>query len=67
MLNFVFNIEKEWYLLHNSPGCLTFKKSIIMQLKFFINIISIAFLTVMPIGLILFITRFIFDLSLKGN
>lgn len=40
MFNLVFNVENEFNCLLFKPGALTFKQSVLFQIKIFINLFS---------------------------
>ena len=48
MFNLIFNVEYEFYCLYFKPGALSFKQSVLFQLKIFINFFAIFLLLSIP-------------------
>ena len=59
MFNLIFNVEHEFYCLHFRPGALSFKQSILLQLKIFVNLFALSLLISSPIALMMSIAYYL--------
>ena len=48
MFNLIFNVDYEFYCLFFKPGALSFKQSVLFQIKIFINLFAILLLFSIP-------------------
>lgn len=59
MFNLIFNVESEFNCLNFKPGALSVRQSLILQIKIFINLSAVLFLSSIPITSICIIVSYL--------
>ena len=63
MLNFIFNVEHDWYCLHFRPGNLPFFRALMLPFKIFVNITCISLVITFPIAGLMMLAKYLDSVS----